>query len=140
MTKMHLVCHSGLVVLAAVALVGTARAQEVAFPDLKSSYLKTGDFGGPDHAWRVRPGHNKDQVRLELGNPHFSEGISGVNEWDYAFNFYTGKGSEHVTCQLKVKFDKVDGHYRVGSTHWNNSDCAALVQASGGSAFAVPKQ
>lgn len=46
----------------------------------------------------------------------------------YAFNFYTGKGNEYLTCQFKVKFDKADGNYRVASTHWKTPDCAQLVQ------------
>jgi outer membrane protein OmpA-like peptidoglycan-associated protein len=123
-------------VVAAMLLAGASfsasfnafAAEEIKFPELKDSYLKTGDFVGPDHVRRVRPGLNKDQVRLELGNPHFSEGIFGVSEWDYAFNFYTGKGNDHVTCQMKVRFARVEGQYRVESTHWRNPDCALLVQ------------
>jgi len=119
-------------VVAAMLLAGASfsafAAEEIKFPELKDSYLKTGDFVGPDHVRRVRPGLNKDQVRLELGNPHFSEGIFGVSEWDYAFNFYTGKGNDHVTCQMKVRFARVEGQYRVESTHWKNPDCALLVQ------------
>ena len=97
---------------------------EVNFPALDSSYLTTGDFVGPDHVKRVTPGLSKDQVRLELSNPHFSEGIFNVREWDYAFNFYTGKGSEYVTCQFKVKFDSDN---RVTSTHWKNPECERYI-------------
>lgn len=80
-------------------------------------------FVGPDHVKRITPGLGKDQVRLELGNPHFNEGIFAVREWDYAFNFYTGKGNEYVTCQYKIQFDSVDGPYRVASTHWKDGSC-----------------
>lgn len=110
------------------ALSSAVAADDVRFPELQSSYLKTGDFIGPDHVQRVGPGLSKDQVRLELGNPHFSEGIFGVSEWDYAFDFHTGKGNEYVTCQWKVKFERAEGQYRVASTHWKNPDCALLVQ------------
>jgi len=99
-------------------------ASEVNFPALDSSYLKTGDFVGPDHVKRITPGLNKDQVRLELGNPHFSEGIFNVREWDYIFNFYTGKGNEYLTCQFKVKFD---ANNRATSTHWKNPECEGYV-------------
>ncbi|WP_211473041.1 OmpA family protein [Collimonas humicola] len=101
-----------------------ADASEVNFPALDSSYLKTGDFVGPDHVKRITPGLSKDQVRLELGNPHFSEGIFNVREWDYVFNFYTGKDSEYVTCQFKVKFD---ANNRATSTHWKNPDCEGYI-------------
>lgn len=100
---------------------------EAQFPALSSSYLKTGDFIGADHVRRITPGLNKDQVRLELGNPHFSEGIFGVREWDYAFNFYTSKpNNDYVTCQFKVQFDK---DYRVAATFWKSPDCAHYVAA-----------
>ena len=102
-------------------------ASEAQFPSLSSSYLKTGDFIGADHVRRITPGLNKDQVRLELGNPHFSEGIFGVREWDYAFNFYTSKANnDYVTCQFKVQFDK---DYRVAATFWKGPDCADYVAA-----------
>ncbi|WP_211474572.1 OmpA family protein [Collimonas humicola] len=97
-----------------------ADGSDVNFPALDSSYLKTGDFVGPDHVKRITPGLSKDQVRLELGNPHFSEGIFNVREWDYVFNFYTGKDSEYVTCQFKVKFD---ANNRATSIHWKDPEC-----------------
>lgn len=117
-----------LLVLVSLSMAAAAQpAEEIKFPELNSSYLRSGDFIGPDHVLRVRPGLDKDQVRLELGNPHFSEGLFAVREWDYAFNFYTGKGNEFTTCQYKVKFERGDGAYRVASTHWRNPECALLV-------------
>lgn len=121
-------CLASLSALAQQAQPSDIQAAE--FPPLERSYLKTGDFIGPDHVRRITHGLTKDQVRLELGNPHFSEGLFGVKEWDYAFNFYTGKGSDYVTCQFKVRFDAAGGPYRVVSTYWKNPDCAALVQPS----------
>lgn len=129
MTRQTIVRTAAAAMLCAGAFcTAFAATEEIRFPELKDSYLKTGDFIGPDHVRRVRPGLNKDQVRLELGNPHFSEGIFGVSEWDYAFNFHTGKGNEYVTCQMKVVFARAEGQYRVSSTHWKNPDCALLVQ------------
>ena len=107
--------------------VSAAVAGEVNFPSLDSSYLKTGSFVGPDHVRRITPGLSKDQVRLELGNPQYSEGLFGVREWDYAFNFYTGKGNEYITCQFKVKFDLVDNIYRAVSTHWKGVACESYL-------------
>ena len=143
MKKTNNVRTAVLGVLGACAVFAAhAQAQEeVKFPELSSSYLKTGEFVGPDHVLRIKPGLNKDQVRLELGNPQFSEGLFGVKEWDYAFNFYTGKGNEYVTCQFKVKFDSVDGDYRVASTHWKGPDCASYLQPAAPAVLPVgPKQ
>ncbi|MFC7370009.1 OmpA family protein [Vreelandella zhaodongensis] len=97
---------------------------EVRFPDLDSTYLKTGDFVDPDDVLRISEGQHKDQVRLLLGHPHFSEGIFGVREWDYAFNFYTGNGNEYITCQYKLLFDR---EMRVTSTYWRDAQCPALL-------------
>ena len=117
----------GVALALVVCLLAPAYAADsaaVAFPPLQSSYLQTGDFVGPDHTRRVRPGLNKDQVRLQLGNPHFSEGIFGVREWDYAFNFYTGQGDKYVTCQFKTRFDD---NGVVVSTHWADTACEQIA-------------
>lgn len=97
---------------------------EVRFPDLSSTYLKMGDFVDPDNVLRISEGQHKDQVRLLLGHPHFSEGIFGVREWDYAFNFYTGNGNEYITCQYKLLFDR---EMRVTSTYWRDAQCPELL-------------
>lgn len=96
------------------------------FPELKDSWLKTGDFTGPDHIRRIRYGMNKDQVALEIGNPHFNEGIGGPDVWNYAFNFYTGNADEYVTCQYQVHFD--EKHTRVDKTAWKERQCAAFLE------------
>ncbi|CAH1043414.1 OmpA family protein [Halomonas sp. TD01] len=111
---------------------------EVRFPDLDSTYLKTGDFVDPDDVLRISEGQHKDQVRLLLGHPHFSEGIFGVREWDYAFNFYTGNGNEYITCQYKLLFDR---DMRVKSTYWRDAQCPALLVPIQVEEFAIePRQ
>ncbi|WP_434986761.1 OmpA family protein [Vreelandella zhaodongensis] len=116
----------GLVVGLAGCASNTSLTEEgdVRFPDLESTYLKTGDFVDPDDVLRISEGQHKDQVRLLLGHPHFSEGIFGVREWDYAFNFYTGYADEYITCQYKLLFDR---EMRVTSTHWRDAQCPALL-------------
>ena len=112
------------------------------FPELSTSYLKEGAFIAPQQVQRVElgiansgvspaiPGMSKNQVRLELGNPHFNEGIFNNKVWNYALNFYThaatgqGDNGAYRTCQFQVKFNDDD---RVASTHWKDADCAALV-------------
>ncbi|RUR35020.1 outer membrane protein assembly factor BamE [Vreelandella andesensis] len=102
----------------------SAEDDEIRFPDLESTYLREGDFVDPNDVLRISEGQHKDQVRLLLGHPHFSEGIFGVREWDYAFNFYTGYANEYITCQYKLLFDR---EMRVTSTHWRNAQCPVLL-------------
>lgn len=52
----------------------------------------------------VERGMNKDQLYNLLGRPHFAEGLYGVREWDYAFNYR--ENGVHKICQYKVLFDK----------------------------------
>ncbi|MCY1364132.1 peptidoglycan-associated lipoprotein [compost metagenome] len=48
-----------------------------------------------------------------------------MREWNYIFHFYTGKGSEHVTCQYMVRFN---GSELMTGGWWKNPDCALLAQ------------
>lgn len=57
----------------------------------------------------IEVGMNKDQIYNLLGRPHFKEGLYGVREWDYLFNF------KDIQCQFKILFDK---NMNVGSTLW----------------------
>ncbi|WP_390344460.1 OmpA family protein [Variovorax boronicumulans] len=95
------------------------------FPALDSAKWKQGAFPGTEKFQRVRPGMGKDQLRELLGWPHFSEGLWGVREWNYIFHFYTGKGSEHVSCQYMVRFN---GSELMTGGWWKNPDCALLAQ------------
>ena len=116
-----------LIALAALTLSMSINAQEVyqatqtaksiTWPDLKDSYLKTGDFVSISALKSVGAGQSYEQVRLAIGNPHFSEGLGNPDEFNYAFNFYTNaEKTEWVTCQYQVTFNehhRVDG--RMGS-------------------------
>lgn len=57
----------------------------------------------------IEVGMNKDQIYNLLGRPHFKEGLYGVREWDYLFNF------KDTQCQFKILFDK---NMNVGQTLW----------------------
>jgi outer membrane protein assembly factor BamE (lipoprotein component of BamABCDE complex) len=112
------------------------------FPDMSKSYLKSGQFVRPDNVRRVElgtafksdtqeyQGMHKDQVRLELGNPHFSEGIGSNKTWNYVFNFYSGaragnaNSQEFVSCQFRVLFNDQDRAERV---QWRNPQCALFT-------------
>lgn len=115
---------------AGLLMVGAAHARSTAdnlvWPDVDNSYQSEGDFIAPQSVLRVKAGvSTKDEVRLLLNNPQFSEGYFGEREWDYIFNFYTGNGTEYVTCQYKVLFDD---KYVASSTHWKNSACESALQ------------
>lgn len=95
------------------------------FPNVAHSYLKTGDFIDPASVRRVMLGLHKDQTRLLLGNPHFGEGVFGVNLWDYVFNFYVGNNNgRYITCQYQVHFDDQN---KIAATYWSAPACAAIV-------------
>ncbi|HEY0197850.1 MAG TPA: outer membrane protein assembly factor BamE, partial [Rhodanobacter sp.] len=49
----------------------------------------------------ITPGMNKQQIMQLIGAPHFSEGIWGVREWNYLFNFRKPGSDEVTQCQYK---------------------------------------
>lgn len=125
--------HSKLMgVAAAMALVagqawGAAPAEDkVVFPEVGSEWLAGGTFVNLDNLRQVAPGLQKDQLYDLLGRPHFRTGMFDVKEWDYLFNFRTGKGDDSVSCQYKVLFDD---NYLARSFHWKDPACAAFLEA-----------
>ncbi|MCD9085689.1 OmpA family protein [Stenotrophomonas sp. SY1] len=100
---------------------------DVSFPDKSHSYLSEGDFVSVGNLRQMRPGLGKDQVRLLLGNPHFTEGVFGSREWNYVFNFRTGVGEGYITCQYQVRYERKDGEYLAQSLHWDESACMDLL-------------
>ncbi len=128
--------RSGLVatVLACVLLaacrshapVGDAPADaEVGFPDPSKASLREGQFADPQDLRRFAPGMSKRQLYSLLGTPHFNEGMWGVREWNYLFNFRTPERSEYFTCQFQIRFDS-KGIAQGG--YWKPQSCAALVE------------
>ena len=116
-----------LVAMMATSVGTSALAQssnDLVWPDLKSYHVVTGDLINPPNVRRVVTGISKKQVRLLLNNPHTSEGIAGVHEWDYLFSFLIGNGPERVSCQYKVLFNK---DMIVTSTHWRDETCARFL-------------
>lgn len=124
-----LTCVSAALVASPVQVAGTVG--DVPFPDRSRSYLSEGDFVSIENLRQMRPGLGKDQVRILLGNPHFKEGLVGVREWNYIFNFRTGTGDEYITCQYQVRYGKDDGDERpvAKSLHWDDSACLGLLNA-----------
>jgi OOP family OmpA-OmpF porin len=67
----------------------------------------------------------KDQIRELLSWPHFSEGLWGVEEWNYIFHLRTGEGPAFVTCQYMVRFN--DAMVATGE-YWKSGECEALTR------------
>ena len=111
--------------LGSTAAVAQETEKTVAFPELKSTYLKTGDFVNLENLKKIAAGLHKDQVRRLLGDPHFSEGIGNPHVWNYAFNFYTGQmGGDYVTCQYQIQYDK---DYHINATYWKDNQCEGFL-------------
>jgi OmpA-OmpF porin, OOP family len=85
---------------------------------------KGGTFPNLANLRQVRAGLNKQQVSDLIGYPHFSEGVWGVREWNYVFNFRKTGGDEVTVCQYKVLFDE-DKLAR--SFYWKPEACADLL-------------
>jgi outer membrane protein OmpA-like peptidoglycan-associated protein len=131
--------------IAAAALAWTAQAQtqtpaqaqaqmqaqqapqrQISWPEVGKEWLQEGTFVNVENLKQMGPGLMKDQIHDLLGRPHFTTGMWGVSEWDYLFNFRTGRGNEYITCQYKVLFD---GDSRVENLYWRDGRCAQLLMA-----------
>lgn len=87
-----------------------------------------GTFPNLDNLVRVHAGLNKQQISDLIGYPHFSEGVWGVREWNYVFNFREPAQSDHVvTCQFKVLFDSDKLAQRF---YWLPEECARFQQVA----------
>lgn len=89
----------------APAAEGPAEATAVHFPEASKASLKEGIYPDVADLRRFAPGMTKRQLYTLLGTPHFNEGMWGVREWNYLFNFRTAQGAEYFTCQFQVRFD-----------------------------------
>jgi outer membrane protein OmpA-like peptidoglycan-associated protein len=80
---------------------------KLVWPEIqKDHWQPEGSFPDLDSLRSVAPGMSKDQLYQLLGRPHFEEGLMGVHEWNYIFNFRNGTNGEYTTCQYKALFDK----------------------------------
>ncbi|EHM0657176.1 OmpA family protein [Escherichia coli] len=83
------------------------------------SGTQKGSWPVPEKLRLIKAGMNKDQIYQLVGRPHFGEGIAGVREWDYLFNF-TGPDGDYV-CQFKILFDR---HMDARSFFWKPENCS----------------
>ncbi|OOF59230.1 OmpA family protein [Rodentibacter myodis] len=77
-----------------------------------------GSWPNWDNVRMIERGMNKDQLYNLIGRPHFAEGLYGVEEWDYAFNYR--ENGVHKICQYKILFDK---NHNAQSFFWYPNGC-----------------
>jgi OOP family OmpA-OmpF porin len=104
-------------------------AREIVWPTPEdvTPMHKGGTFPNLANLRQMHQGLNKAQVADLIGYPHFTEGVWGVHEWNYLFNFRHPGSDEVTTCQYKVFFDED----RVAqSFYWKPESCAAVLEAA----------
>jgi outer membrane protein OmpA-like peptidoglycan-associated protein len=101
-------------------------AQELVWPktDDVTPMHRGGTFPELEHLRELHAGLNKQQISQLIGWPHFEEGVWGVREWNYVFNFRDGNSDRVTVCQYKILFDQ-DKLAR--SFYWKPEDCARFV-------------
>lgn len=112
-----------VVTLAACSSKGQVR--DDTFPDPARAYPAGGTYVNLDNLRQYAPGMSKQQLQSLLGTPHFNEGLWGVREWNYLFNFRGSVGATPIQCQFQVRFG--DGGVSTGQS-WKPESCAALLQ------------
>lgn len=109
------------ILLASAFLSTAALAQspdDVSFPDINNAWLKNGTFVDVANLRAMGHGMSPNQVRELISYPHFQEGF-GLSNWNYIFNFRTGKGEEFVTCQYQVQFKDSKSN----AMYWKDNQC-----------------
>ncbi|KLI99634.1 OmpA family protein [Luteimonas sp. FCS-9] len=94
------------------------------FPDPASASRHGGTYPNPGDLHPLAAGLSKDQLYALVGPPHFAEGVFGVREWDYLFNFREPDG-QVARCQLKLRFDDAG---TVRDLHWLPATCASRAR------------
>jgi OmpA-OmpF porin, OOP family len=98
--------------------------QQAKFPARSTAWLKEGTFPNVENLRKIRAGMSKNQLYALIDKPHFSEGLFGPKQWNYIFNFRTGKGDEFITCQYRVDFD---ANSLTSAMYWDRPECADML-------------
>lgn len=96
---------------------------ELVWPNIEKSKFnhdgsQFGSWPNWDNVRMIEKGMNKDQLYNLIGRPHFSEGLFGVREWDYVFNYR--ENGEHKVCQYKILFDS---NMNAQNFYWYPNGC-----------------
>jgi OOP family OmpA-OmpF porin len=113
--------HAWTVAALGAVLAGCAGTPRVdGFPDPSKARFAGGSYPNADNVLSLAPGMSKDHLYQLVGPPHFDEGVFGVREWNYLFNFKRHEGGM-IACQLKVSFDDNE---RANAFDWSPGICA----------------
>jgi outer membrane protein OmpA-like peptidoglycan-associated protein len=93
-----------------------------------------GTFPNLDNLRLIKSGIDKHQIAELIGFPHFDEGVWGVREWNYLFNFRKPGSDEVVQCQYKILFDE---EKLARSFYWKPESCAKFLERAEPVAAAV---
>jgi outer membrane protein OmpA-like peptidoglycan-associated protein len=108
-----------------VATDGSSAGQLVwPSPDSVTPMHKGGTFPNVSDLRLIKAGMNKSQIMQLIGAPHFSEGVWGVREWNYLFNFRKPDSNDVIECQYKILFDE---HKLARSFYWQPASCASVL-------------
>jgi outer membrane protein OmpA-like peptidoglycan-associated protein len=108
-----------------VAADGSSAGQLVwPSPDSVTPMHKGGTFPNVSDLRLIKAGMNKQQIMQLVGAPHFSEGVWGVREWNYLFNFRKPGSDDVIQCQYKILFDE---HKLARSFYWQPASCADML-------------
>jgi len=121
-----------LLLVGVVAMAGchttrdaATHAGGVVFPDPARASVAEGSFVNLENLRKVAPGLTKRQLYDLLGTPHFNEGVFGVREWNYLFDFRRSKDSDdYFVCQFQVEFDR---HGLATAYHWKPEACRSVL-------------
>ena len=84
---------------------------------------QSGTWPNWDNVRMIERGMNKKQLYALIGQPHFSEGLYNVREWNYVFNYR--ENGAHKICQYKILFDK---NYQAQSFFWYPNGCNNILR------------
>ncbi|WP_432481066.1 OmpA family protein [Moraxella sp. ZY200743] len=104
---------------------------EVEFPKIDDAVVSSNNYKGSRANWsniaQIEHGMSKDQLYHLIGYPHYHEGLYGVYEWNYIFN-YRDQVGDYRQCQFQIRFDK---NKTINAMYWSAPECEEKVKQAG---------